>query len=42
MVGRTMMKVLEERSFPVTQLIPAASEKSVARKLSSMAPLSGL
>ncbi|HEX2969500.1 MAG TPA: aspartate-semialdehyde dehydrogenase [Bacteroidales bacterium] len=33
MVGRTMMKVLEERNFPVTQLIPAASEKSVGKEL---------
>jgi aspartate-semialdehyde dehydrogenase len=33
MVGRTMMKVLEERSFPVTQLIPAASEKSVGKEV---------
>jgi aspartate-semialdehyde dehydrogenase len=24
MVGRTMIKVLEERNFPITQLIPAA------------------
>lgn len=28
MVGRTMLKVLEERRFPVTQLIPVASERS--------------
>jgi len=33
MVGRTMMRVLEERSFPVTQLIPAASEKSVGKEV---------
>ena len=33
MVGRTMMKVLEERNFPVTQLIPAASEKSVGKEI---------
>jgi aspartate-semialdehyde dehydrogenase len=33
MVGRTMMKVLEERNFPVTQLIPAASLKSVGKEL---------
>jgi aspartate-semialdehyde dehydrogenase len=33
MVGRTMMKVLEERNFPVSQLIPAASEKSVGKEL---------
>ncbi len=33
MVGRTMIKVLEERNFPVTQLIPAASEKSIGKEL---------
>jgi aspartate-semialdehyde dehydrogenase len=33
MVGRTMMKVLEERNFPVTELILAASEKSVGKEL---------
>jgi len=33
MVGRTMMKVLEERNFPVTEFIPAASEKSVGKEL---------
>ena len=33
MVGRTMMKILEERNFPVSQLIPAASEKSVGKEL---------
>ena len=33
MVGRTMIKVLEERNFPVSQLIPAASEKSVGKEL---------
>ncbi|OFY65314.1 MAG: aspartate-semialdehyde dehydrogenase [Bacteroidetes bacterium RBG_13_43_22] len=33
MVGRMMMKVLEERNFPVSQLIPAASEKSVGKEL---------
>lgn len=33
MVGRTMIKVLEERNFPVTQLIPAASEKSVGKEI---------
>jgi len=32
MVGRTMMKVLEERNFPVTQMLPAASEKSVGKE----------
>ncbi|HZL76302.1 MAG TPA: aspartate-semialdehyde dehydrogenase [Bacteroidales bacterium] len=33
MVGRTMIKVLEERNFPITELIPAASEKSVGREI---------
>jgi aspartate-semialdehyde dehydrogenase len=33
MVGRTMIKVLEERNFPVTQLIPAASAKSVGKEI---------
>jgi aspartate-semialdehyde dehydrogenase len=33
MVGRTMMKVLEERNFPVSQLLPAASEKSVGKEV---------
>ena len=31
LVGSKMIKVLEERSFPVTELIPAASERSVGR-----------
>lgn len=29
MVGRTMLKVLEERNFPVSMLLPVASERSV-------------
>jgi len=33
MVGRAMMKVLEERNFPVSQLIPAASERSVGKDI---------
>ena len=33
MVGQTMIKVLEERNFPVTQLIPAASEQSVGKEI---------
>ncbi len=33
MVGRTMIKVLEERNFPVTELIPAASQKSVGKEI---------
>lgn len=33
LVGSVMLKVLEERNFPVTTLIPAASEKSVGKKV---------
>lgn len=33
MVGRTMIKVLEERNFPVSQLLPAASEKSLGKEI---------
>jgi aspartate-semialdehyde dehydrogenase len=33
MVGTVMLKVLEERAFPVTELIPVASERSVGKKL---------
>lgn len=31
LVGTKMLKVLEERNFPVTELIPVASEKSVGK-----------
>lgn len=34
MVGTVMLKVLEERNFPVTELIPVASERSVGKELS--------
>jgi aspartate-semialdehyde dehydrogenase len=33
MVGRTMIRVLEERNFPVTELLPAASERSVGKEI---------
>lgn len=33
MVGEVMLKVLEERNFPVTELIPAASVRSVGKKV---------
>ena len=33
MVGQIMLKVLEERNFPITELIPVASEKSIGRKI---------
>jgi len=33
MVGRTMIRVLEERNFPVNELIPAASDKSVGKEI---------
>jgi len=32
-VGRTMIKVLEERNFPVTELLPAASDRSVGKEI---------
>ena len=31
MVGTIMMKLLEERNFPVSELIPVASERSVGK-----------
>jgi aspartate-semialdehyde dehydrogenase len=31
LVGRTMIRVLEERNFPVDQLLPLASERSVGK-----------
>lgn len=33
MVGRVILKVLEERNFPVDELIPVASERSVGKKV---------
>ena len=33
MVGNVMLKSLEERNFPVTELIPVASEKSVGKRI---------
>ena len=34
MVGNVMLKVLAERNFPITELIPVASEKSVGKLIS--------
>jgi aspartate-semialdehyde dehydrogenase len=34
MVGRIMLKVLEERNFPITELYPVASEKSIGKEIS--------
>jgi aspartate-semialdehyde dehydrogenase len=34
LVGTMMLQVLEERGFPVEELIPVASEKSVGKKIS--------
>ena len=34
MVGNVMLKVLEERNFPVTELIPVASSKSIGKAIS--------
>jgi len=33
MVGKVMLQVLEERNFPLTELIPVASKKSVGKEL---------
>ena len=33
MVGRVMLQVLEERDFPITELLPVASERSVGTKI---------
>jgi len=33
MVGRKMMEVFEERNFPVTEMIPAASQRSAGKEL---------
>lgn len=33
MVGQVMLKVLEERNFPITELIPVASERSVGKTI---------
>lgn len=34
LVGTVMLKVLEERNFPLTELIPVASEKSIGKLIS--------
>lgn len=33
MVGQVILKVLEERNFPVTELIPVASERSIGKQI---------
>lgn len=33
LVGSTMLQILEERNFPITELIPVASERSVGTKV---------
>jgi aspartate-semialdehyde dehydrogenase len=33
MVGNVMLQVLKEKSFPITELIPVASEKSVGKEI---------
>lgn len=33
MVGRVMLKVLKERNFPVTELLPVASERSIGTEI---------
>lgn len=34
MVGQVVLRVLEERKFPITELLPVASEKSVGKEIS--------
>ncbi len=34
LVGTVMLKVLEERNFPVSELIPVASERSIGKEIS--------
>lgn len=31
MVGEVMLQVLAERNFPITELIPVASERSIGK-----------
>jgi len=33
LVGRKMLEILEERNFPITELLPVASEKSVGKEI---------
>ena len=33
MVGQIMLKVLAERNFPITELIPVASKRSVGKTI---------
>jgi aspartate-semialdehyde dehydrogenase len=33
MVGEVMLKVLRERNFPITEIIPVASEKSIGKQI---------
>nr|MBP9069715.1 aspartate-semialdehyde dehydrogenase [Bacteroidia bacterium] len=33
LVGTKMLQVLKERNFPVTELIPVASERSVGKEI---------
>ena len=33
LVGSKMLQVLAERNFPVTELIPVASEKSIGKEV---------
>jgi aspartate-semialdehyde dehydrogenase len=36
LVGTILLKVLEEQNFPVTELIPVATEKSVGKEIKYM------
>lgn len=41
LVGTRMLQVLAERKFPVTEIIPVASEKSIGRKVTYTGPIDG-
>src|SRR6476661_3911466 len=36
LVGSTMLRILEERQYPITELIPVASARSVGNKVTFM------
>lgn len=42
LVGTRMLQVLAERRFPVSEIIPVASERSIGRKVSYSGPVNGV
>ncbi|MHB8491282.1 MAG: aspartate-semialdehyde dehydrogenase [Solirubrobacteraceae bacterium] len=41
-VGRLMLRVLEERAFPASEIVPFASERSVGQEIEGLGPVRGL